>query len=621
MRATTLGEDAMMLCQAYEDVTLAQIRTENHQSSTELPPLPLYFTMLGSFAAYRYGQAVPLGPLKQRMVLGALLSSPNTFVSVDALTEVVWSDEPPRTARKNLQVYVSNLRSLLGPESASGKSRIVHQFGGYMIHVTDEEVDALQMRVLAQAAHGLDPHAAVGWLRQAMHLWQGRPMHDLCGSPSLATEAEKLEHRCLNVVEDWAECEISLGHAPMVVDRLRDLVDCHPLRERLQTAYMNALHQTGRRAEALAVYDSYRRLLSSELGLDPGGAIAETYRTVLAGVNSSPCVSTTPRTSLPLDTNDLIGHKKQLVSLLDALSESTSSRVVILDGPTGSGKSAIAVRAAHLLADQYPNGRFLCRLKGSDGTPGLERTLSELSRLTQAPADLQGWHQWLQRNRALIIFDDVPEEQAVRHLLPADGQVDVVITARGRLGGLTPSRRFTIPQMETADALELLARFISDARIQADRSSALRIVRACGMVPLGIRIAGMRLAVLRHLPLTEYADRLAEPTAALDELSVGDFHVRDRLARAWIDMPAGEANALACLASQMPEGGPFTVAEAAAALGCEPHVAIRIIEDLITVGAVTVPEREAAAYRASYRLPRLAWLFAREQGESWAPTT
>lgn len=70
---------------------------------------------------------LPLGPHKQQLVLAMLLCHPNAPGSVDMLTEAVWEDEPPRTARKNLQMYVSALRKLLA--EAGEADRLVHHSG------------------------------------------------------------------------------------------------------------------------------------------------------------------------------------------------------------------------------------------------------------------------------------------------------------------------------------------------------------------------------------------------------------------------------------------------------------------------------------------------------------
>lgn len=248
------------------------------------PTGAVYFSLLGPLTAVVDGRPLPLGPRKQRLVLATLLSRPNTPVPVDVLTDVVWPDAPPRTARKNLQVYISAARTLFG--AAGDRDRVVHGCGGYRLRIGEAELDTLRFGALARSGRAAgergDLRTAARLLREALDLWGERqPLHDLRDSAGVAEEAERLESRCLTVYEDWAEAEIETGRAAVAVDGLRDLVERHPLRERLRAAWMNSLHQSGRQAEALAVYDDYRQLLARELGLEPSPAMAALYADML----------------------------------------------------------------------------------------------------------------------------------------------------------------------------------------------------------------------------------------------------------------------------------------------------------------------------------------------------
>lgn len=163
-----------------------------------------------------------------------------------------------------------------------------------------------------------------------------------------------------------------------------------------------------------------------------------------------------------------------------------------------------------------------------------------------------------------------------------------------------------------AEALELLGKLIGAGRLRADPGAALRIVRACGGLPLAVEVSGMRLAVLRHLPLAEYADRLDDPSAALDELVAGDMSVRHRIASGWQDLADGDRWVLGRLAGLAEDGG-FTLDRATEALGCGERAAIRAVESLIDAGAVTSPAGEVTAHAALYEVPRLLGLYAHER--------
>ncbi len=604
------------------------------------PPLPsgaagaVHFSLLGPLTARRDGRELQLGPRKQRLVLATLLARPNCPVPVQVLTDAVWPDDPPRTARKNLQVYVSAARALLGPPGDGRTERVVHGCGGYLLRVAEDELDTLRFGSLARAGRAAaergDLTGAARLLRGALDLWEGPPLNDLRDSAGVAEEADRLEARCLTVYEDWAEAELELGRATVAVDGLRDLVERHPLRERLRAAWMNSLHQSGRQAEALAVYDDYRQLMARELGLEPSPVMAALYRSMLDRGRKPrpPAVAreTSSPVALPAGTGAFTGRREELRGLLDVLGGG-EARVVVVSGPGGAGKSALAVRAAHLLADPFPDGRVHVRARREDGTArGRAEILTELGRLygvaesrEETPAAAGGpaaladaWQEWQARHRALVVLDDVPDEAAVRGLLPRSGGCSVLVTARGQLPGLASVHRIALPALADGEALELLGKLIGAGRLRTDPGAALRIVRACGGLPLAVEVSGMRLAVLRHLPLAEYAARLDDPSAALDELVAGDVSVRRRIASGWQDLADGDRWALGRLAG-LAEDGCFTLDRATVALGCGERAAIRAVESLIDAGAVTSPAGEVTAHAALYEVPRLLSLFAREQ--------
>jgi DNA-binding SARP family transcriptional activator len=611
----------------------------------------LRFRVLGPVQAEADAGPLRLGPLKQRLVLAVLLSQPNRPVSLDVLTEAVWHGEPPRTARKNLHVYVSALRKILTTDEPGapatvvrengfqesratvdageiGPARLVHERGGYLLRVERSELDALLFEDLTRqgrdAASAGELDAAAALLRRALDLWRGRAFADLRDAPVLWAQAERLEEHFLGVYEDWAEAELERGAgASAVAATIGELVERHPLRERLQAARMQALYLLGRQAEGLAGYDRYRQLLARELGLTPSPALEAQYRTLLAGgpgrTSAGPA-----RTVLPADTADFTGRGDQVRELTGALGP--GGRVALLVGPTGIGKTALAVRTAHLLRGRFPDGRILVTPRTADGAPrSWQATLAELARLVRLsdrPGDdpertLARWHAWLADRKILLVLDDVPDETVARVLLPAEGRSAALLTSHAQLAGLAPVLRVEPPPYTVPEALELLGRIIGRRRVHSDPAAAREIVTAGGMLPLAVRAAGLKLAILRHLPLREYAGRLADEGAVLDELAAGDVAVRPRLARGWRDVsPSGRAALLRL--GRLAPGRPFTLAQAAVALGLGEAAALRELEALIGAGVVTSPAGEVTAHHAVYALPRLIHLYARE-GAAYRP--
>lgn len=587
------------------------------------PPASLRFSVLGPVSAEAAGRALPLGPLKQRVVLAVLLCQPNTPVSVDVLTDAVWGDDPPRTARKNLQVYVSTLRKTLA-EAGDNADRITLRPGGYRITVDAAELDSLRFQALARAGREAsadgDAERAARLLDEARGLWTGPPLAELA-LPVVQSVAERLTSRYLRVCEDWAEAALAAGRPREVAEVLGDLVEQHPLRERLRAAQMAALHRSGRRGEAMAVYDEVRQQLSRELGLSPSPVMVALYREILADASdpAAPAKRRPAPTGLPADTADFIGRREVLVELLESITADHAAPCV-LTGPAGVGKTALALHAAHRLADEFPGGRIFVRLREQDGTPRPTASVAaELLTYTgirdDAPRDpaldAARWRGWLVDRRVLVVLDDAPDEAAVRPLLPGAGRGRVIVTTRPQLAGLAPAQRLQVPALTTAEALDLLGRLIGTGRVLCDRPAAERVVEACGLLPIAVRAAGLKLALLRHLPLADYADRLADPDTVLDELAVGDLHVRSQAVEAWDRLDDRHHSTLRRL-SELPLGSWFTADQAAAALGTDARVTQRELELMIEAGAVLSPDSEVAAHTAVYSVPYLTHLYARE---------
>src|ERR1700678_3905309 len=161
------------------------------------------FRILGPLQMLDGGNSLALGPRKQQVILAALLAHANNSVSIDSLIEALWLDDtPPRTARKNIQVYMSLLRGLLSQARSSSDSypsgpsaRISYQAGGYVFHADAAELDSLAFQQQAQAGLKLrysgDPAAVAQALGAALGLWQGRALEGMREIPLLDAVAQR----------------------------------------------------------------------------------------------------------------------------------------------------------------------------------------------------------------------------------------------------------------------------------------------------------------------------------------------------------------------------------------------------------------------------------------------
>ena len=241
------------------------------------PPGQAEVRVLGPIQVARDGSACALGGPKQQTVFGLLVAAEGRSVSVDALTDGLWGERPPRAARSTLQSYVSNLRRALGEV-------IVWEGQGYRLDVPRESVDAWRFEDLVGAGRQLvatDPAAAASQLRHAVELWRGQPYAGAAGCAQLDAEARRLEELRLDAVADRIDAELVQGRHAELVAELESLSASEPLRERFCEQRMLALYRSGRQADALRVYEEARALLVRELGIEPSPGLRALHRRLL----------------------------------------------------------------------------------------------------------------------------------------------------------------------------------------------------------------------------------------------------------------------------------------------------------------------------------------------------
>ena len=339
----------------------------------------LRLAVLGPLQVQVGGRAAELSSFKQRSCLALLLCRANRLTPVPLLIEAMWPGEPPRTARKSVQVYIAGLRRLFG--AAGAGDRITHRVGGYVFAADATELDVVRFEQAVAAARerrGRGDGAVAEALRDAVALWRGPVADELQGSPPLDREATRLTQLYLCTVESWAQAEIALGNADVVTERLVLELDRHPLRERLAMLSMTALAQSGRPDEALGVYAELRQALSRELGLRPSAALRELYQRLLDGrVGFTGTAPSPAALVLPADPPHFTGRSATVTQLGDLLSRWDSS-LVLLTGPVGSGKTATAVHLAHRMRNRFPDGRAFVRVRDGDGAVRPLETVSHV---------------------------------------------------------------------------------------------------------------------------------------------------------------------------------------------------------------------------------------------------
>ena len=233
------------------------------------------FRILGPLEAVVGTRSVKLGASKPRALLGVLLLHANEVVSIDRLVDELWGERPPATAAKLVQGYVHALRKQLDGDT------LVTQAPGYRLRVDQEALDLLEFQRLTEEARSAPAERAAELRREALELWRGTAA---CGRrlPRPARhEVGRLAELHLATQIDLLEAELELGGHAQLVGELELLVAAHPYQERLRGLLMLALYRSGRQAEALRAYQDARRVLSEELGLEPGQALRDLETAIL----------------------------------------------------------------------------------------------------------------------------------------------------------------------------------------------------------------------------------------------------------------------------------------------------------------------------------------------------
>jgi hypothetical protein len=376
-----------------------------------------------------------------------------------------------------------------------------------------------------------------------------------------------------------------------------------------------------------------RRRLADELGVDPSSGLQERYQQILRrdpGLAAPGPVSQQPKripSQLPHDIRGFIGRRTQfgrlrgIVAVGDAEPDQHAPVILVIDGPAGVGKTALAIDWAHRVIGQFPDGQLFTDLRGFDARGPLPpgevlgqflRALGVDSRDVPAEVEEQAalYRSVLAGKRVLVVLDNAFSSDQARPLLPGHPGCLVVVTSRNRLTGLVArdgARQLTLDVLGHLDACALLAQIIGTDRVTAEPQAAADLARTCGYLPLALCIAAEQAAAHHHLTLADLAVSLNDEQARLDILDRAESSTAIRAAFSWSyrALPPDAARVFRLLGLH---ATPDVSAHAAAALAGVPAEQIR--RDLATLVRGHLLEETD---RGRYRLHDLLHLYAAER--------
>ncbi|WP_433225800.1 BTAD domain-containing putative transcriptional regulator [Microtetraspora malaysiensis] len=466
-------------------------------------------------------QGHPISSGKQMIMLASLLCHANEPVTGDALADAAWPLAPPSPS--TFRWHLHRLRGLVG-------ERLIRRGDSYLLAVEDGELDTARFEELVRLAGAEPPERALPLLDSAMALWRGEPYDGLLDLAVIRAEAARLTEARLLAVEARARVLMALGRPAECVSDLAAAVSAHPLRESLIELRLRALAATGRRAEALRMFDQTRRRLRDELGVDPSGTLRRLHEDLL---HHDPA----PRL-LPPDIHAFTGRTAEL-AVLDGLLDHPCG-VAVISGVGGVGKSGLALHWAHRSRDRFPDGQLYANLGEHTPAEVLSRFLFALGAAVvpvEQHDQIALYREMLAHRRVLVILDNAPDSARAKPLLPGAPGCVTVVTGRSRFESLVAdvgALPLRLDEMPLADAALLLSRI---ARIEVSRAAPL--AELCAQLPLALRVAGARLLTRPGWGVETLTARLTGEHR-LDEFRAGELDVRATLEAGYDDLPPAE---------------------------------------------------------------------------------
>jgi WD40 repeat protein/DNA-binding SARP family transcriptional activator len=447
--------------------------------------------VLGPVEASAGGKPVFVGAGKPRALLALLALNAGATIATDRLVEGLWGDEPPATAAKMVQLYVSQLRKAFA-DGGNG-AEIVTRGRGYELRLGDGELDARRFEQLL----------AAGAARDALSLWRGAPLADVADEPFAVAEIRRLDELRLAASELAIDADLAAGRHREVVGELDALVAEEPLRERLHAQRMLALYRCGRQAEALDAYRQARSMLVEEIGVEPGPELRRLHEAILRqDPELDPPAADVVDLPPELDAGTpLAGRGPELDALREQWRRARSGvgRLVLVAGARGMGKTRLAAE----LAGEVHRDRGAVLYASGPGVP--ETALAALGGTRVA------------RGPTLLVLDDVDRAggeawAALGELVGGVAALPVLVLATtddpGLPAGLRADATIALTPLD-ADGVRAVVRLYAGEREDADLPVE-RLAEASGGVPQRLhRAAGEWARTLVVRRLGDVASRIA----------------------------------------------------------------------------------------------------------------
>jgi DNA-binding SARP family transcriptional activator/tetratricopeptide (TPR) repeat protein len=287
------------------------------------------------------GVKVDVPSASQRRLLGLLAIYAPRQLRAEWLAEVLG------VSAGALRTTVSRLRTTIGPATLRTTST------GYSL---EGDVDA---SLFCQAVADADKTAdKLGELERAFTLWTGPALEEFQSEEWARGESARLTEIHAASMDNFIDLLISAHRATDAIAAAESQIGQYPYRDRSRGLLIRALALTGRQADALRAFQTYRSLLIEEFGTEPSPEVVRIERRVATGWNGVDAApeATAPvgAVAIPLPPN--LAHRVAFVGRTSeqdvlrtqlALAGESGLRCVVVGGEAGMGKTTLLAEFAH----------------------------------------------------------------------------------------------------------------------------------------------------------------------------------------------------------------------------------------------------------------------------------
>lgn len=507
----------------------------------------LYISLLGSYQIELDG--VPLSGFdsdKTRLLLAYLAVEAGKPHRRDRLVGLFWPEQPEASARRSLSQALYNLRQLLEKSSSPGETYILADSA--RVQFTPKSSDVVDVRLFNKLVTDCEKHAhryleacpeCLERLEEANALYKGDFLADSPITGLIAFEEwvlmqrEQLHRRALMMLTTLAQCFENRGQVQKALEVAHHQVELDPLWEAGQRRLMRLLALDGEYNQALAGYETYKRLLENELAVPP-----EKETQVLAEQIRSDARSEESHTLLPVAVTPLIGRRKELADLHCYLLDPTCRLLTIL-GPGGSGKTRLALEEARQQQYQFRDGVYFIPLSALGSTSSLMAVIAQGIGFTFGEIGDKKLQllDYMRHKQVLLILDSfetvVESAGLMAEMLSVSHTSKVLVTSRVRLNlsgeQVYPLQGVEVPPQDSYlevlsyPAAELFLEFahrVNPLYQPEDLGGVAHICQLVEGMPLGLLLASSWVG---DYPAREIAAQIA--------------HKLDFLAVEWSDLP------------------------------------------------------------------------------------